>query len=128
VVAVASSTTTPTLRIASVPADHVYVRHLSAPDGDDNVWRLADPIPDEPDPAPGQWWPPRMLSPERVREHRDDFDVMHVHFGFDAQSPQMLASLVAELRRWDKRLVYTATTCAIPITWIGARTTRTWTS
>jgi hypothetical protein len=49
-----------------------------------------------------------MLSPDWVREHRTDFDVMHVHFGFDAQSPQTLASLVSELRRWDKRLVYTA--------------------
>jgi hypothetical protein len=97
-----------TLRIASVPADHVYVSHLSAPDGTDGVRRLSDPIPDDPDPAPGQWWPPRMLSPDWVREHRAEFDVMHVHFGFDAQSPQVLASLVSELRRWGKRLVYTA--------------------
>jgi hypothetical protein len=49
-----------------------------------------------------------MLSPDWVREHRAEFDVMHVHFGFDAQSSQVLAALIAELRRWDKRLVYTA--------------------
>jgi hypothetical protein len=98
----------PTLRIASVPAEHVYVRHLAATDGTDRVYRLADPIPDEPDPAPGQWWPPRMLTPDWVREHHADFDVMHVHFGFDAQSPETLAALVAELRRRGKRLVYTA--------------------
>ncbi|HEV7211477.1 MAG TPA: glycosyltransferase family 1 protein [Blastococcus sp.] len=100
-------TTRPMLRIASVPADHVYVRHLGLPDGSDRVHRLPDPVPDDPDPAPGQWWPPRMLSPGWVREHHADFDVMHVQFGFDAQPPERLAALVAELRRWDKRLVYT---------------------
>jgi hypothetical protein len=101
-------TTAATLRIASVPAEHVYVRHLSAADGTDRVCRLVDPLPDDPDAAPGQWWPPRMLSSDWVREHRADFDVMHVQFGFDAQSAEVLASLVAELRRWGKRLVYTA--------------------
>ena len=101
-------TTAPTLRIASVPADHVYVRHLGAVDGADQVVRLPDPVPDDPAPAPGQWWPPRMLSPEWVRQHRDDFDLMHVQFGFDAQSADALAALVAELRRWGKGLVYTA--------------------
>jgi hypothetical protein len=98
----------PTLRVASVPAEHVYVRHLGAPDGADLVHRLADPIPDEPDPAPGQWWPPRMLSPAWVREYAADFDVMHVQFGFDAQDASALAELVAELRRCGKGLVYTA--------------------
>ena len=105
---VPNPTTATTLRIASVPAEHVYVRHLGAADGTDRVIRLSDPVPDDPDPAPGQWWPPRMLSPVWVREHRADFDVMHVQFGFDAQPPEVLASLVAELRRWDKGLVYTA--------------------
>src|SRR5687768_9047937 len=90
------------MRIASVPASHVYVRHLGAVDGSDQVRRLPDPTPDAVDPAPGQWWPPMMLSPEWVRAHRDDFDVMHVQFGFDAQPAHALASLVAELRRWDK--------------------------
>lgn len=33
-----------TIRVASVPADHVYVRHLSPPDGD-RVTRLDDPRP-----------------------------------------------------------------------------------
>src|SRR5690348_4708833 len=71
----------PALRIASVPADHVYVHHLSAPDGTDGICRLTDPVPDEPSPAPGQWWPPRMLAPTWVREHAAEFDVMHVQFG-----------------------------------------------
>lgn len=97
-----------TVRVASVPASHVYVQHLGAADGSDRVTRLPDPVPDETDAAPGQWWPPRMLSPGWVRDHREAFDVMHVQFGFDAQPAQALAALVAELRRWDKALVYTA--------------------
>ena len=68
-----------------------------------------------------------MLSPDWVREHRADFDVMHVQFGFDAQSAEVLASLVAELRRWDKRLVYTAHDLRNPHHLDRRRTTRTWT-
>ena len=33
------------LRIASVPASHIYVRHLSQPGGRDPVVRLDDPVP-----------------------------------------------------------------------------------
>ncbi len=90
------------IRVASVPADHVYVRHLSAlePDG---VVRLPDP----PTERAGQWWPPRMLDPEWVAAHADDFDLMHIHFGFDAQSPQQLRALVEALRAAGKPLVLT---------------------
>ena len=31
-----------------------------------------------------------MLSPSWIREHADEFDVFHVHFGFDALSPAQL--------------------------------------
>ena len=34
------------VRIASVPANHVYVRHLGLEDGSDRVRRLPDPAPD----------------------------------------------------------------------------------
>ncbi|HET6693747.1 MAG TPA: hypothetical protein VFG97_05550, partial [Pedococcus sp.] len=71
------------LVIASVPANHVYVRHLAPEDGSGPV-RLPDPTP------PGaattqQWWPPVMLDAAWVEAH--DFDVFHLHFGFDARSP-----------------------------------------
>ena len=81
--------------VASVPAKHVYVRHLSVPG--DGVRRLPDPRPraDVPD---AQWWPPRMLEPAWVREHADEFDVLHVHFGFDALAPDAAADVVAALR------------------------------
>lgn len=73
----------PTIRIVSVPADHPYVRALS----DHEQLRL---LPDPPVPggAPGQWWPPAALDPDWIRRHRDDVDLLHIHFGtesFDAQ-------------------------------------------
>lgn len=93
------------LRVASVPSSHVYVRHLST-DHDDGVRRLPDPPP-----GPGlptaQWWPPRMLAPGWVTANAAAFDVMHVHFGFDAVSPGDLTTWVGELRAAGKPLVLT---------------------
>jgi glycosyltransferase involved in cell wall biosynthesis len=93
------------LVIASVPANHVYVRHIARQDGTGPV-RLADPDPDGREVAATQrWWPPVMLDPAWVAEH--DFDVFHLHFGFDARSVEDLEALVAELRRRGKPLVFT---------------------
>ena len=68
--------------VASIPAGHVYVRHLDAPGGSDAVVRLPDrPVTGgSPD---ARWWPPAMLDAGWVRAHADEFDIMHVHFGFD---------------------------------------------
>jgi hypothetical protein len=102
--------TTRTIRVASVPAGHVYVSHLSDPSGHDAVVRLADPVPPgEPGETllTGQWWPPVMLSPSWVRDHHDEFDVFHVQFGFDAQEPSRLGELARVLRSVGKPLVYT---------------------
>jgi glycosyltransferase involved in cell wall biosynthesis len=96
-----------TIRIASVPSGHVYVRHLQPARLHSEVVRLPDPDPAVPDPAPGQWWPPTMLSPEWIRTHADEFDVFHVHFGFDALSTEQLQDVVDTLRALDKPLVYT---------------------
>lgn len=94
------------VRVLSVPSGHVYVRHLSSPEGDPDVVRLPDP------PVPGdvpaaQWWPPPSLDPAWVRRHRDEFDLAHVHFGFDARSPHELLAWVGALREARKPLVYT---------------------
>ncbi|MFJ4862351.1 MULTISPECIES: glycosyltransferase [unclassified Streptomyces] len=94
------------LRIASVPAGHVYVRHCSAPQPD-GVRRLRDPRPNGAPSTSQRWWPPVMLDPAWVSEHHDDFDVFHLHFGFDAQTPAQLSALVDALRRHGKPLVYT---------------------
>ncbi len=95
------------LRVASVPAGHVYVQHLASPGGRWPVLRLTDPRPCGAPSRSQRWWPPVMLDPAWVGEHADDFDVFHLHFGFDAQTPQRLAELVDELRRRGKPLVYT---------------------
>jgi beta-1,4-mannosyltransferase len=105
------------LVVASVPADHPYVRHLAAPAPSPTdaagaapaVVRLPDPDPDHPaDPtrvAQGRWWPPVMLRPEWVAA--GDFEVMHVHFGFDDRTPAQLRELVAALRARRRGLVLT---------------------
>ncbi|TPG13291.1 glycosyltransferase [Pedococcus bigeumensis] len=93
--------------VASIPSGHVYVRHLSpsAGSGGDTVVRLPDPpsgaSPDSP------WWPPRMLTTDWIAEHAADFDLMHIHFGFDALSPDHLRDVAAALRRHAKPLVLT---------------------
>ncbi len=94
-----------TIRVASVPADHVYVRHTSSPAHDGRVVRLPDPAPTSGDGT--GWWPPRALEPDWVEEHHEEFDVMHVHFGFDAVSPDTLRELVQSLRHHRKPLVLT---------------------
>lgn len=94
-----------TIRVASVPSGHVYVAHLASENGD-SVERLPDPRPGATAP-PTQWWPPRMLDSAWVQEHAAEFDLMHIHFGFDAVSPPRLAELVATLRAHGKPLVLT---------------------
>ena len=91
--------------VASIPSGHVYVRHLGWPD--DGIIRLPDPPPPVPRAQPAQWWPPAMLSAEWVREHANEFDVAHVHFGFDAIDPVELSAFVDALNRHGKPLVYT---------------------
>jgi hypothetical protein len=95
------------MRIASVPASHVYVRHLAHPGALDTVRRLADPVPADGRTVPGGWWPPLMLEPGWVTANHDRFDLFHVHFGFDAVPPDVLESVLHELEMHDKPLIYT---------------------
>lgn len=93
------------IRVLSVPFGHVYVDHLSHPDVD-GVVRLPDPeVPGRADAA--QWWPPPSLEADWVREHADEFDVCHVHFGFDARTGEQLQDWLDALRSCGKPLVYT---------------------
>lgn len=95
----------PLLTVASVPSGHVYVRHL-APLGGRGAVRLPDPAPGDPDrPAGATWWPPVMLDPEWARTA--DFDVFHLHFGFDACPPDRLERLTRVLRGRGKPFVFT---------------------
>jgi hypothetical protein len=96
-----------TVRVASVPANHVYVRHLAAHDGRDPVVRLADPAPADGETVPGGWWPPVMLDAGWIAANAADFDVFHVHFGFDAKPPAELEAVGAALAAEGVPLVVT---------------------
>jgi Glycosyltransferase Family 4 len=95
------------LRVASVPSSHVYVRHLSPVDGTGAVERLPDPVPADGRKVPGGWWPPLMLDPEWVKQNHGEFDLFHIHFGFDAIDPATLAMTLSELESRNIPLVYT---------------------
>ncbi|AWB91098.1 glycosyltransferase [Aeromicrobium chenweiae] len=104
----ATPTGSSAVRIASIPSSHVYVRHLSsAGDDDAGIERLPDPRPPGSAPEASQWWPPVMLDPDWISRHADDFDVLHLHFGFDASSPEQLREVVAALRSNGKPFVFT---------------------
>lgn len=91
--------------VASVPAQHVYVRHLAPEQGAGPV-RLPDPDPADPRRSAQQrWWPPVMLTPAWAAQAQ--FDLMHLQFGFDATSPSALSELVGVLDSRGKPLVYT---------------------
>ena len=93
------------LTIASVPCGHVYVRHLSPLSGG-GPDRLMDPDPSRPGRAAASvWWPPAMLDPDWAAAA--EFDVFHLHFGFDASTPGQLRELVRTLRDRGKPLVFT---------------------
>jgi glycosyltransferase involved in cell wall biosynthesis len=100
------------IRVASVPSNHVYVRHLTPADntavvGAPSIRRLPDPDPSDPTRSTlERWWPPVMLEPDWVR-NSDDHDVFHLQFGFDARTPEELTGLVESLRRRGTPLVYT---------------------
>ncbi len=94
------------VRVLSVPSGHTYVHHLAPSRGELGVVRLPDPSVGPGVPAT-RWWPPPALSAAWVREHTAEFDVCHVHFGFDDRSPQELRDFVGALRRAGKPLVYT---------------------
>jgi Glycosyltransferase Family 4 len=95
------------IRVASIPGSHVYVRHLAPVDGGDAVVRLADPVPVDGRKVPGGWWPPVMLDRRWLTDHADQYDVVHLQFGFDAKTPGELCGIVECLDGLGKPLVYT---------------------
>lgn len=84
------------MRVASVPATHVYVRRLSHPD----VERLEDPSGDD-------LRTPCFLDPAWWRDHTHPPDLLHIHFGFEFYDPAQLVELVDVLEGRGIPLVYT---------------------
>lgn len=93
------------LRVASVPSDHVYVRHLDPPARMPRVRRLPDPpVPGAP---AGQWWPSPVLEPAWLRANASAYDLVHVHFGFEHRSARELTATLDALGALGKPLVLT---------------------
>lgn len=89
------------MRVASVPTGHPYVRALD----DARVIRLEDPpVAGGP---PGRWWPSPWLEPSHLAPRAPEFDLLHVHFGFDDRTPDQLRDLVRTLRAARRPLVLT---------------------
>lgn len=92
-------------RVLSIPAGHPYVRHLKAPDGPSEVTWLPDP-PTTGVPA-GGWSPHRGLEPDWLARHRGEFDVVHLHFGFEHRSVAQIQEWLDALDALSVPLVYT---------------------
>ncbi|WP_265442714.1 glycosyltransferase [Flexivirga meconopsidis] len=101
------------MRVLAIPAGHTYVRHLlpapgTGPARAPAVVHLADPpVPDALKPQPGQWWPHQGLTVSWLREHADDFDLVHLHFGFEHLTVEQARDFVAALRDLGKPLAMT---------------------
>ncbi len=93
------------VRVLSIPAGHRYVEHLTRPEDDDGVRRLADPP--VPGGGPGVWWPPAAVDPGWVRAHADEFDLVHLHFGFESFALARLQDWTATLAALRRPLVFT---------------------
>lgn len=95
------------MRVRQIPAAHAYVEHLLPVEGDDEgpVRHLSDPP--VPGADPGQWWPHPALEPTWVREHADEQDLVHLHFGTEGRTTAALASWIGTLRRCGLPLVHT---------------------
>lgn len=91
------------LTVASIPACHPYVQSVV---DTSRVTLLPDPVPPGAT-LPGQWWPPRLLDPEYLRGRVGAFDVLHVHFGFEAISVDALLEVVEILDHGGGPLVLT---------------------
>lgn len=76
------------LRVASIPATHVYVQRLEHP----RVRRIQDPSGDD-------LRTPCLLDPVWVDEHAAGFDVFHVHFGVEFYEPERIETLADVLDR-----------------------------
>jgi hypothetical protein len=80
------------LRVVSVPTEHVYVRRVMP--AKPAVMHVADPAPC----AAGSWKPSPVLEPAWLAANREDFDVVHVHFGFEHRTREELQDFVRALR------------------------------
>lgn len=92
------------ITVASVPCAHVYIAHLSAPDGSGPVW-LPHPLPEGAPNRYGTRWPPVRLPFDWLRQAA--YDVLHVQFDFDVYTPGELREIISIVRERGIPLVFT---------------------
>jgi beta-1,4-mannosyltransferase len=89
--------------VQPVPSDHPYPLRIRLTDG---AFRHRDD-PVVPGATAGQWWPPPALRAEWVLAHSDEVDLVHLHFGFDAERPVDLEAWCDALEEHEIPLVLT---------------------
>lgn len=97
------------LTVAMTPADHVFGRHIlprAGGPGDGDVQVLPAAVRPEASPtADRDAAAPAALTPEWIAAA--DFDLLHLHTGFEALDLDALAAVVDALRRAGRPLVHT---------------------
>ena len=88
----------PGVRLLTLPLQHSYLDAVLP----DSAVRVATGRP-----ADLGWAPDPLWQVDRLREHLDEFDVAHVHFGFDHVDPGVLIRWAAALQSGSKGLVIT---------------------
>jgi beta-1,4-mannosyltransferase len=89
------------LRVLSIPAEHSYVERCR-PDGVSGVRPEAHRRG-----GTTSWSPSPALEPAWLAAHRGEFDVVHLHFGFDHLTPDDVRDWIEALRDLRVPLVFT---------------------
>lgn len=91
------------ITVASAPAGHPYVARVAA---DPGVSVLPDP------PIAGRpadvWWPPAVLDPVWIDQHRQAADLLHIHFGTESFPPGHLTAVIDAAHAAGWPVVFTA--------------------
>lgn len=95
------------VRVLPIPARHAYPARLRRCAPDTATLHLDDPKGPGAEGADGPWWPPPALSTRWLERHHGEFDVVHLHFGFDSRTPAQLTRWCTALRGHGIPLVLT---------------------
>ncbi|MFK5645884.1 glycosyltransferase [Ornithinimicrobium sp. LYQ121] len=106
--------TRPPVRVQHIPAGHAYAEHLRP--AEETPYPEVVHLPDPPVPGapPGVWWPHPALEAAWVREHADEVDVVHLHFGTEGHTLGQLRAWLGALEETGMPLVLTVHDLAHP--------------
>ena len=90
-------------RVLSVPSHHPYIQAVLDPCAVEQVLPDQGAARDE----TAAWRPSPVLDPRWIRRHAERFDIVHVHFGFEACDPRTIEAFCREVRACSRLLVLT---------------------